>query len=166
MKLSYTLERKDNVRIFIRHYYHAGRKWVRRLGGPLILLVATLIYLTYDWRSHTLVYGLAAFVMGFGIYYTFKPLFFILLRPKKFAAEKIQVEITPKDRLGITQGEEPTANLKFSQLSSVQMMKQDMILTFGSKASLYILRDRVTEGDFEAFFQALSARVTQEHGGK
>ena len=158
MKLTYTLKRIDNVRIFLRHYYHAGWKWFRRLAGPIILAIGSVIYAQYDWRNHSLVYGVAAFVMGFGLYITLKPFFFILFKAKKFAEDEISIEITSRDKLRVTQGGVP-ADLDFKKLSSVQMMGKDMVLTFDSKASLWVLADRLMEGELTPFFEALKERI-------
>lgn len=158
MKLTYTLQRKDNVRIFLRHYYFSGWKWLRRLGGPFIILMGLYFYWAYEYETHKFIFAFAAFSVGYGLYYTLKPFIFVLMRYKKFGAETISLELTGDNRLAITEST-GRADLDLSKISSVQMMEQNMVLTFDSKASLYVLRDRVEEGDLDAFFIAIHPKI-------
>ena len=86
------LERSDRIRMFISEYYFGYSWWMtclRIFGGPMVLAMG--IYLYDSNERFAIAYG--GFCFLYGLYYSLKPLFWIVFRLDAFKTVPLRIDI-------------------------------------------------------------------------
>lgn len=108
--------RAEKIRMSLFEYYwggHWGMRLLRILGGPLMLGIGGFLVFVGD--KFSMAYG--GFMVGYGLYYMFKPLFLIVTRLDYYKTSPLAIEI--KGNKIRFMSEEGYSELNFSAFSKI-----------------------------------------------
>lgn len=163
MKIKIHLAAPDSRKLFLYRFYNfKGYKFLRRFGGPLIVVIGLLLLRlkpTNNFAFENFSVYFASFAIGFGAYYTLRP-FLTLLIKKNFREETTDLELREN---GLWIGEEkgisvetPYANVVSSEVEKSRLFIKIMTTR---EAIVIVPFDKVVEGDPAEFGRALAERI-------
>ena len=131
-----TLNRKERIRMFINEYYFGVSRLVsliRLIGGPAIFVAGLLMYSSAPDRFEI---GYGGMMVAFSVYYTFIPLWWILIKWKYYKTISFSLEATP-DRL-IIKEDRSESKTDYSQFEKIIRRKHYFSLRIQKGLKIYL----------------------------
>jgi hypothetical protein len=133
MRYDYQLSRRDQIGIFLSQFYRfSWLLFVRIFGGPFMVLAGILLY-TKEGKA---LVALGGFLIVFGIYHFFRPLFSILFSPSTFTPLDLSLE-TSSNLLHYTDGKLASQH-RLVKISRFKVEKENIVLWLKQGRKIYI----------------------------
>lgn len=130
-----TLLRADRIKMFINEYYFGYSWWItlmRIVGGPLLIFMGIRLY--GDQERFGIAYG--GFCIIYGLYYTIKPVLWILFRQDSFKSVQFEIEVS-QDKLMIRDSESQSEVL-LDGLQKIMKRKSYFALQLTKQNKIYL----------------------------
>lgn len=151
MTLKYKITKKDKIHLFFREYYTIpGWKFIRLFGGPLVIMLGAFLMETEpDWQI------LAGIFIGYGVFYSFKPLLQVMLKFHKLTEETIELRIE-NGKLRVNDGL-AKSEIDAKQIGNIIRTKGyvDIVLNLKEEFKIYVPLSGILEGNVDEFSRAL-----------
>lgn len=131
-----TLERSRRIRMFLDEYYFGNGRLIngiRLAGGPILLLAGAGLWLMPVSRAGIAYAGACIF---YGLYYTLKPWFWILVRDENFKTLQINVEV--RDDIIRLVEDASEAEIRISSLRRIMKRRTYYILEIAKYTKMYL----------------------------
>jgi hypothetical protein len=129
-------ERKERILIFFREYYFGVSKIIsilRIIGGPFIFYFGYELYANATGRFGI---GYGGFMVVFSIYYSLKPLWWILMKWEYYKTIEFQLEAT-EDKLFLKE-EKSESQTEYSKFENIVKRKQYFMFRVQKGLKIYI----------------------------
>ena len=133
--------------MFFNEYYFGVptlRMIFRMIGGPLILYVGLYMYTKSAGRFGI---GYGGMMIAFSIYYTFTPLWWIMIYWKNYKTIECELEATP-ERLIIKEGLS-NSQTDYSKFEGIYKRKSYFAIKIGNGTKIYLPFDKLSKETFD-----------------
>jgi hypothetical protein len=149
------LSQNERLKLFLREYYIGHTVWIntiRLIGGPIIIATGIQFYHKAD-RS-AIAYG--GFCFLYGIYYLFKPLLIIAVRPTLIKPLSFAIAVDEQGIKWQENGDE--ASIKFSSFQKIARQAEYYALKLPEKATIYLRADQLAKEEQAILNDKLTAQ--------
>jgi|GEM_PF-1165046 len=172
MRIAYRLTFAQFVENYLLTYYVAGGNSLRRLiAGPALIALGAILMIVGAAPERGGLLKVLLIVLGgmailYGAFDLARPLlsiFLVWLRREQFLGKEgdvVALELLDDD-LRIEQGEEHF-EVSYDQITSVQRREDSSWILIEPDNMLYVPREGLLDGDHDAFFDALEARLAAD----
>jgi hypothetical protein len=138
-----TLTKKENIKLFLLNYYLGPSPLYiifRVLGGPLIFMFGLNFYFNANDRLGV---GYGGFMLIFSVYYTLKPLWWVLSQWKSFKDSHFEIEATTE--LLIIREDASESRIEYSKFKKIMKYKSYFKLQLENDTSIYLPISQLSE---------------------
>jgi hypothetical protein len=152
-KISYSLTKKERIKIFLYlHFSYPGWKYVRILGGPLLILIGILLIQLDIYFS--IAYG--GFAIGFGLYYLLRPFLKILINIRKYKTIEETIEYNNKKKDIKILSDTLKINIPLDRILNIKKLKwgYKLIIKIDNRKHYIILTKKsIVDGNIDNFIE-------------
>jgi hypothetical protein len=123
---------------------------MRIIGGPLLIAIGIHSY--FDLHRSMVAYG--GFCFLYGIYYTFKPFFIVIVRPRLF--QELDFELILKESELVIQESEIESVVQYKAFNRIWTVADYYALKLPDKLTLYLRNDQLDEAERNILRQHLT----------
>ncbi|MFZ0282781.1 MAG: YcxB family protein [Bacteroidales bacterium] len=137
------ITRKQKVLMFLYEYYFGYNfyiKVMRLIGGPIFILIGINFY-KMEYDKFSIAYS--GFCFLFGIYYTLKPILWILFRWKQYESDKVRIGIDD-DRIIIVE-ENVKSEVKFDLFRKILERPGYFSFFLNNRQKIYLPKSVLTD---------------------
>lgn len=124
---------------------------MRIIGGPIIIAIGLHFY--FDLHRSLVAYG--GFCFLYGIYYTFKPLLIVAVRPTLF--QELDFKLLVKESELIIQEKEIESVVQYEAFNRIWIVADYFALKLPDKLTLYLRNDQLNEEERNTLNKHLTA---------